>query len=218
MRLDAASLQQKLVLGGRGGYCFEQNLLLSHALKELGFQVTDLEARVLWNVPTDTVTPRSHMLLLINLDGAPYVADVGFGGLTLTSPLRLEPDVEQPTPHETFRLLRAGDDFLMQANIEGTWKPLYRFDLQPQLQADYEVRNWYLTNHPNSQFVTGLMAARPDRGRRYALHNREFTVHHLGGGTERSTLLSAAEVRTTLEDTFRINLSDVPEFDCPGRR
>src|SRR6266581_4396740 len=39
VRLDAPSLQQKLVRAGRGGYCFEQNLLLSHVLTGLGFKV-----------------------------------------------------------------------------------------------------------------------------------------------------------------------------------
>lgn len=37
---------------------------------------------------------------------ATYIADVGFGGLTLTAPLQLIPAIEQPTPHETFRLIR----------------------------------------------------------------------------------------------------------------
>src|SRR5262249_15051302 len=40
VRLDAASLQRKLVRDGRGGYCFEHNLLLRHALEGLGFAVT----------------------------------------------------------------------------------------------------------------------------------------------------------------------------------
>src|SRR5471032_2344964 len=51
VRLDASSLEQKLVHGGRGGYCFEQNLLFAHALRAIGFKVTELAARVLWNVP-----------------------------------------------------------------------------------------------------------------------------------------------------------------------
>jgi N-hydroxyarylamine O-acetyltransferase len=214
VHLDLTSLQRKLVQGGRGGYCFEQNLLLSHALKNLGFQVTGLAARVLWGATSDTIGPRSHMLLLVDLNGGPYVADVGFGGMTLTGPLRLEAEIEQTTPHETFRLLRSGEDFVMQASIGGNWKPLYRFDLQPQFQADYEVNNWYLSNHPNSRFVTGLIVARPDRDRRYALNNREFVVHHLGSGTKRFTLSNTGELHTTLEDTFLINLADVPEFNA----
>jgi N-hydroxyarylamine O-acetyltransferase len=214
VRLDMQSLQQKLVRGGRGGYCFEHNLLLSRALKELRFSVTDLAARVLWNATSEAVGPRSHMLLLVNLEGVRYVADVGFGGMTLTGPLRLEPDIEQATPHEIFRLLRAGEDFVMQAIVVGSWKALYRFDLQPQFQADYEVSNWYLSNHPDSRFVTGLIVARPDRDRRYALNNREFVIHHLGGGTERSVLSGTAALRTILADTFRIALENLPELDA----
>src|SRR5581483_3723209 len=39
VRLDAGSLTGKLVGGGRGGYCFEHNTLLQHALRALGFAV-----------------------------------------------------------------------------------------------------------------------------------------------------------------------------------
>jgi N-hydroxyarylamine O-acetyltransferase len=143
VRLDMASLEQKLVREGRGGYCFEQNLLLYHALRTLEFDVTGLAARVLWDAPEGAVRPRSHMLLLVDLDDRPYVADVGFGGLTLTAPLRLLPDVEQATPHESFRLTGAGDAFVAEAHVGGAWKKLYRFDLQEQLLPDYEVTNWY---------------------------------------------------------------------------
>ena len=213
VRLDAASLQQKLVLDGRGGYCFEHNLLLSHALRGLGFQVTELAARVLWNAPPDAVRPRSHMLLRVDLDSGQYIADVGFGGLTLTGPLRLQPDTEQATPHESFRLLRAKEAFVMQARIGEAWKPLYRFSLEEQLLADYEVTNWYLSNHPASQFVTGLMAARPEPDRRYALRNNQLAVHHRSGHTEQRTLTSAAEMKETLERAFHVRLTDLPELD-----
>lgn len=212
VRLDAESLEQKLVRDGRGGYCFEQNLLLSHVLRAVGFTVTWLAARVLWNVPDGVVTPRSHMLLLIDLDDDALVADVGFGGLTLTGPLRLQPNVEQATPHEPFRLTRAGDAFVMQALVNGEWKGLYRFDLQEQLLPDYEVTNWYLSNHPGSHFVTGLVAARPDRDRRYVLRNRELAVHHLEGGTERRVLATTSELLATLEMVFRLTLPNHPDL------
>lgn len=78
VRLDAPSLQRKMVRAGRGGYCFEQNLLLSHALTALGFRVTGLAARMLWNVPEGVVTPRGHMLLCVDIDEQPYIVDVGF--------------------------------------------------------------------------------------------------------------------------------------------
>ncbi len=70
VRLDTASLTSKLVHGGRGGYCFEKNLLLTHALDAFGYPTTGLAARVLWNRPADAPLPaRSHMLVGVDLGG-----------------------------------------------------------------------------------------------------------------------------------------------------
>jgi N-hydroxyarylamine O-acetyltransferase len=207
VRLDIASLQEKLVHGGRGGYCFEHNLLLAHVLDALGMPVRGLAARILWNAPADARPPRGHMLLRVELD-EPWIVDVGFGGLTLTGALRLEPEAEQSTAHEPFRLLRDGDDWTMQAHAGGAWKTLYRFDLRPQYLADYEVTSWYLSNHPRSHFVTGLIAARAAPGRRYALRGAELAVHHLAGGTARRHLDSTAAIRKTLQTDFLLTLPE----------
>ncbi|MGC2223788.1 MAG: arylamine N-acetyltransferase [Methylocella sp.] len=66
VRLDPASLEEKMVRGGRGGYCFEQNLLLKNVLNALGYRVTGLAPRVLWNAPEGAITPRGHMLLRVD--------------------------------------------------------------------------------------------------------------------------------------------------------
>lgn len=216
--LDAASLERKIVQGGRGGYCYEHNLLFQHVLRALGFRVTGLAARVLWGLPADTVRPRTHMLLRVELDEGPYVADVGFGGMTLTAPLRLEAGVEQSTSHEPFRLTAAGQAFDMEARVRGEWRPLYRFGLEENLLPDYELASWYLSHHPASSFVTGLMAARPAPGLRYALHDNEFAVHHLGGPTERRVLTSAPELRAVLEGELGLTLPDAPELDAALER
>ena len=213
VHLDRAALQHKLVQSGRGGYCFEQNLLLHAVLHALGFQVTGLAARVRWNVPDEVVTARGHMLLRVELDGQTYLADVGFGGLTLTAPLALAPGRVQPTPHEPFRIIADGDGYLMQAETGQEWRSLYRFDLQQQYLPDYEVSNWYLSNHPSSHFVTGLMAARPDTDCRYALRNNQLTIHHLKGDSERRMLTTVAELRAVLEDAFHITLPATSELD-----
>lgn len=212
--LDLESLQRKMVAEGRGGYCFEQNLLLKHALDALGFDVTGLAARVLWNTPDGVVLPRTHMLLLVVLDGRRYIVDVGFGGVTLTGPLRLESDVEQATPHEPFRLIAIDDEFIEQVKIGGHWVSLYRFDLTEQLLPDYEMANWYLSTHPDSRFVTGLLAARPAPDRRYALLNNQLTVHYRNGGRERRLLTGVADMRETLERSFYLVLPDAPEVEA----
>ena len=204
VKLDLHSLQQKLVQDARGGYCYEQNTLFKHALEALGFDVTGLAARVVWNRPVDTVTPRTHMLLLIELDGTRHIADVGFGGQTLTAPLRLELNIEQATPHEPCRLTSFEEDFVLESMIRGEWRPLYRFDLQPQHAADYEITSWYLSNNPQSHFVTGLRVARAVPGKRYGLLNNALSIHEVDVPSQTQTLRSEGEIRATLRELFGI--------------
>jgi len=214
VRLDMPSLEAKLVHGGRGGWCFEHNLLLMEALKTLGFRVTGLAARVLWNVPEGVVTSRGHMLLRIGLGGRDYIADVGFGGLTLTGPLLLEADIEQQTPHEPFRLRRFGNDFTLEAKVVGNWKALYRFDLQEQFPQDYEIANHFLATHPSSHFLARLFVARPTSQARYGLLDNQLTTHPLNGPSGHFTLESVAELRRTLAETFGLSLPATPEVEA----
>ena len=216
--LDVASLQQKLLNDGRGGWCFEHNVLLGTALAAMGFDVTGLAARVMWNMPVGATLPRSHMVLRVNLDGRLFIVDAGFGGLTLTAPLRLETGVDQETPHERFRLMRADDSFVVEARVRDEWKALYRFDQQRQAIADYEVTSWYLSTSPKSHFLTSLVAARAKTDRRLALRNTDFAIHHQDGYTERCSLLSAKDVRATLEGEFGISVPSGPQVDAVFER
>lgn len=213
--IDLASVQRKLVHDRRGGYCFEQNRLLGEGLRAIGFTVTDLAARVLWGQPDDAITARSHMLLRVEVEGKPWLADAGFGGTTPTGPLRLLPDIEQPTPHEPFRLQRRGaDDWRLQVHAGDGWKTLYRFDLAPQYPVDYRARNWWTSTSPDSHFVTGPTVARAPAGRRLTLRNREFTARTANGGVEQRTLASTADIRAILQDEFRIRLPANPLLDA----
>lgn len=212
VKLDLESLQQKIVFEKRGGYCFEQNLLLSHVLKAIGYEVRWLSARVLWNRPEGAVSPRTHMLLLLNLGYQSFITDVGFGGLTLTGPLKLITDEVQATPHEYFRLTKEAGDYILEANVQNDWKAMFSFSLQEQLLPDFEATSWYLCNHPQSHFIKTLRAALSAPGYRYALNNNEYAVHSLNGGTERKTLPNAEEIMKVLEDVFLIRLPDAPEL------
>jgi N-hydroxyarylamine O-acetyltransferase len=212
VKLDVQSLQQKMITDKRGGYCFEQNLLLSHVLKSLRFDVRWLSARVLWNRPVGVSRARTHMLLLVYINNEAFIADVGFGGLTLTSPIKLEPGIEQTTNHESFRLIEKENEFILEAKIKDEWKALYSFSLQEQLLPDYEVTSYYLCHYPESHFINMLRAARSAPGYRYALNNNEFAIHHLNGPTERKILSTAEEVMNILETVFLIKLPGTAEL------
>jgi N-hydroxyarylamine O-acetyltransferase len=208
VRLDAVSLMNKLVHGRRGGYCFEQNLLFGHVCSALGFRVSGLAARILWNQPEEAKTPRGHMLLKLHIAGEDYIADVGFGALTLTAPLHLRPGLEQETPHERFRLIEHDGLLRLDARIGDDWRPVYRFDLQEQVQTDYEITNYYLSSHPDSHFLRTLIAARPFTGGRYALLGNRLTIHALNGPSKRRVLTDISELRDALKDQFLIAVPD----------
>ena len=211
--LDLAALQQKLVHEGRGGYCFEQNLLFEAVLQAIGFEVTGLIARVLWGHPEDTQSAQSHMLLRIDLAGASWLADVGFGGHVLTGALRLEPDIEQATGHEPFRLLRRDAEWRMQSLSHGEWHTLYRFELRPTPMIDYVVANHYVSTHPASRFVSNLMLGRTTTDRRLGLFNRELTVRRTGHEPERRNLRDVAELRHVVEQEFLLHIPAGADVD-----
>ena len=203
--LDSAVIHDKLVRGRRGGYCYEQNGLFKRVLEKLGFEVKGLMARVMWFAPEGTITPRSHMILRVVIDGRSYLADVGFGGLVLTVRLLLDKSGEQSTPHELFRLVPMGEEICVQAKVREAWPALYRFDLAEQLTMDYDSPNWYACTHPASRFVNDLLAARAPVGMRYTLLNNHLTTRTVEG-KKKQVLHSADELRSVLENVFDIEV------------
>ena len=216
MRLELSNLQQKLLFERRGGYCLEQNLLFKAVLESLGFQVRGLGARVLWGHPERAERPVSHVLLAVDIGGATYIADVGFGGMTLTAPLRLRPDVEQPTPHELFRLAGGPQDWRLEAQVGDEWRALYSFDLSEKSFEEYKSINDMTSSGPT--FSENLIAARAEKGRRLALNNNRFTIYPVGGAGEPRLLGSVAELRETLSGPFGIVLPQSDKLDAALER
>lgn len=203
-------LVAKLVHGGRGGYCFEQNGLLRLVLEALGFAVTPLSGRVVWNMDPETITARTHMVLRVDLAEGPVLIDCGFGSAVPTGVLDLVPDVEQSTPHEPFRFVRVGEEWRAQIRIGAEWRTTYRFDLTPQQNIDYTVANWYTSTHPDSHFRHGLTLARALPGRRISLRGADFAVHPLNGMSERRGITDPDEVAAIVEREFGIRIPDRP--------
>ncbi len=206
VNLDPASLQAKLVDGSRGGYCFEHNLLFRSALQALGFQVTGLAARVRWMSPPDSpLGPKTHMLLKVDLADGAYLADVGFGACLLDAPLQLKTDIEQATSMGTYRLTRSDGLFSLSAKRQDGWRTLYVFDLQPQLQADYELGNWFTSTNPLIPLTTRLIMERLAGGRRYRLVDRVLSTETRDGEVvAERTLRNASELGEAMRDTFKV--------------
>jgi N-hydroxyarylamine O-acetyltransferase len=146
------------------------------------------------------------LLLLVRLAEGRFLADVGYGRLTLNEPLRLEPDVEQSTTHGVYRLFCRGDEFQLQTMLGGTWRALYQLSLREQTPAEREVANWYASTHPESIFTKSLMAARSVGESRYALLDNRFRVYRGDGSIEQSTIATPEHLGSVLRNNFNINL------------
>jgi len=208
-QLDVAALQRKMIDGGRGGYCFEQNMLFRAGLRSLGFAVTSLQARVVRNLAIDAERPALHMVLRVDLPEGAFLADVGFGNLAPTTPLELCQLVEQTTPHETMRFLPMGEELILQAMLGESWQHIYRVVPLPRVDAEYEIANWFTATHPASAFANNLIAARPGpNGTRLTLFNDRLTVRHAMGKAGRRFLRDAGEYREALAEVFGLALSE----------
>ena len=212
--LDPGVVFDKLVNQGRGGYCFEQNLLFALVLKDLGFEVTEHAARVLWRSPDKQAMARTHMLLKITVDDQDWIADVGFGGLTMTAALRLEPDLEQQTPHEILRITRQEQEYTIEAKTADQWRPMYVFDLVPCYPVDFGMSNFYVSEHPESLFRQNLMLGRPFEGGRHAMLNRDYSRYILGGERYQRHIASVDEFLELLAADFGVTLEKGDEMQA----
>lgn len=200
--ISPAAVDAKLIHGGRGGYCFEQNSLFARVLTALGFEVEGLAARVRWNAPPDApAQPRTHHVLKVSAEGEDWLVDVGFGGCVLTAPLRLQPDLEQPTDHDLYRLAPILGGYTLEVLREPGWVPAYDVSLTPCVPRDYEMANWFTSTHPTSHFRSNLLAGRTTPQARYGLLFNRFTTRPIGGKPTKE-ILDADGIETILRDVF----------------
>ena len=210
--LTADALENKLIHGQRGGYCFEQNALFMGVLRSIGFEVLPLAARVVWNRDQPEPNPRTHMALLVEIESERYLCDVGFGGATLTAPLLLRENAIQPTPHEPCRILSTDTGFTVEVRLESEWRAAYEFDLQRQLAIDYEAMNHFVQTHASSPFTKTLMVAKPDSRGRYTLRGIELRRYEDGSLLQTHYLDSAESLADVLQEVFRIALPADPRL------
>jgi N-hydroxyarylamine O-acetyltransferase len=206
VKLDLVSVQEKLVDGRRGGYCFEQNTLLKAALETIGFKVTGLGGRVRWmSAPDSPLGPRTHMVLKVDLSDGPYLADVGFGACVLDSPLQFKTDVEQHTGMGTYRLSETDGLFSLSAKQPAGWRTMYVFNMEPQIPSDYELSNWFTSTSTLVPFTNVLIVERVRDDKRYKLANRRFVIEARDGEViaDRS-IESVDELRQVLDETFNV--------------
>ena len=157
--VDAVVNFEKIVTRKRGGFCLELSGLFARVLRQIGFQVDVLGARVMTEGRMSV--PLSHMTLLVHLD-EPWIVDVGFGG-RIAGPLRLldhDPQVIEGRKHVLDHDL---DHWILSHwDLDGT-PSAYVFTLQPRDFREFDAVCHWLQTSPESRFTQAKMVslARP---------------------------------------------------------
>jgi N-hydroxyarylamine O-acetyltransferase len=215
--LDPAAVERKLVHARRGGYCFEQNGYFLQVLTALGYRVAPISARVRWQRPRDFTPPRTHIFLRVELDSGSWLADVGVGGLSLTSAIPLdESGRELATAHEPRRIVREGARLFHQVRFGQDWHDVAEFTLEEMPPIDRELGNWYTSAHPESHFKARLTVARATDNGRLSILNREFTRRDKSGRSETRQIADADELLAILSEHFGLHFPAGTRFGAPG--
>jgi len=206
--LRIGDVQAKLVGAQRGGYCFEHNALLRQALLAFGFSVRSLAARVTWMAPPGLPPrPCTHMLLMVELDSQRRLVDAGFGGHLINVALKLDPGLEQATPHSRLRVTVADGVYTLETRLTEAadgWSPIYRFTLAPQLPVDCEPLNWYTATQPTSIFRHNLLMERLTPALRANLLNDKLTLRAPGEAPRVQRLADAPAFERALTEFFDV--------------
>ncbi len=215
--LEPDALFQKLVIERRGGYCFEQNGLFLQVLRELGFRVAPVSARVRIHRPRDFIPPRTHVFLRVELEGESWLTDVGVGALSLTSPLRLASRDEQATLHEPRRIIEEGGRLFHQVRFGAEWHDVCEFTLEEMPPIDRELANWYTSAHPKSHFKDRLIVAKAaPEGQRLSILNDQFSRRDRYGVATTRAIASPAELLEVLIKQFGLLFPPETRFGEPN--
>ena len=211
IHLDPDSVYAKLVAARRGGYCFEHGALLQAALLQLGFSPIAHAARVILMRPRNEA-PLTHMFLTVQFGDERYVLDPGFGG---HAPLVPVPLTAGETRENVHRMVHRGDEWVLEARIDGTSTALWCSTLEPAEPVDFVMANHFVSTFPTSIFVTNLMLRAIKDGERVSVMNRALTRRH-DGGEETHVLESRAALRTLLTEDFGFDLPDIEDLRVPS--
>ena len=173
--LAAEAVYEKVVVGRRGGYCFELNALLSSLLRRLGFEVRDYLGRYLKGEAG--IPLRRHRIIGVLLDGREYILDVGLGNSGPRTPLLLEIGTVQEQFGESYRFERDDElGYILCQCADGKWERLYSFTTEHQYEIDFVEPSFYCEKHPDSPFNKKAIVAMKTEDGRKTVADRDYKV------------------------------------------
>ena len=202
--IDPGAIYEKIVHNRRGGFCYEQNGLLSVILRSMGFDVTLLEARVR-RAENDYGIPFGHLTLMVVLDQR-WLFDVGYGD-SFREPLLIDEPGDQIQGDTAFRITHNGQRGVYSRRLpDADWHEEYEFYLTPRTLTDFADGCHYHQTSPNSTFTQKRLCSLATPDGRITLSGDTFITTRNGQREERHLILPD-EFNALLRSHFGINLA-----------
>jgi N-hydroxyarylamine O-acetyltransferase len=205
---DPAAAYDKIVRRRRGGWCYEMNGLFGWALDQVGFSVMRMAGAAMREVRGDSAIG-NHLVLHVEIDGKPWIADVGFGD-----------GIPEPFPLKASALSCDGFDFRLEAMDEGWWRfhnhefggaKSFDFRAEPADPDLLAEKCAWLQAWEESTFRLNLIAQRWRGDEILQLLGR--CVRHIRPGDRRErTIGSADELVAVLREEFTLDVPEVAEL------
>ncbi|MCX4823007.1 arylamine N-acetyltransferase [Streptomyces sp. NBC_01142] len=210
--LEEKPLLAKVVDARRGGFCYELNGAFAALLRDLGFTVTLLQARV-FGPGGQLGIPYDHLALRVETADSSHswLADVGFGDHS-HYPLAFDERGDQQDPAGTFRIAEGPE--LGDLDVYRDGKPQFRLETRPRSLADFTAGAWWHRTSPASHFTQSVVCSRLTPEGRITLSGRKLvTTEH--GERQEQPLADDAAVLAAYRDHFGLLLDRVPPTPEP---
>ena len=164
------ALHEKIVVKKEGGVCYQLNYMFYWLLKELGYSVEILSAKV-------KETMYDHMLLKVKIDEDIYLCDVGYG-LNFLEPIPFIIDKDLKDKRGIFNITKEKKTYTLFAHFYHKIEHLVQYsfkDKEKNIEQFYPRMIYYSTN-PNSNFVKELTIILESERTRKVIKNTSLKV------------------------------------------
>lgn len=159
----------KIVTNHRGGYCYEVNGLFAMALTAIGFEWSFAGARPMFY---PSRRPKTHLVVIVTIEGKNYLCDTGFGGYGLREPIKVEDGEIIKQCGDQFRITLQNSEFVLSLWVNEEWAPQYGFALVPQEWIEFSLANYFNATHPDTIFTQKKLAViQTPNGRKILLND-----------------------------------------------
>lgn len=204
IEMDLQAFYNKIVVGKRGGFCYELNSLFNELLRGIGFKTNIVSARV-FSAQEKFGEEFDHLCLIVFIENEQWLADVGFGSFSLR-PIKIDMTGTTSDPAGLFKTERFNEQYLVvKKMVNGEWKNQYLFSLQPRNISEFSAMCYYQQTSPDSHFTKNRLCSIATMDGRISLTDRSLKITRNNIQTE-MTIRDDEDFKKLLLEYFDIRL------------